>query len=209
MPETNMQLWEKVRRVPSESLKPIKDGRLKNKSDINPVWRYRTATEQFGPCGIGWRYEIVRLWIEEGADGTKTANSEIKLYIKVDGEWSEAIPGVGGSKLVAKEERGLYTNDECYKMSTTDALSVALKLLGFGGDVYEGRWDGERYTESAGEQEAKREEWTRACSGAANGNDFKAWWPANKEAVLAECGQLGASQVYGTFTRLLKEKKGA
>jgi hypothetical protein len=144
------------------------------------------------------------------------AHSDIKSYIKLDGgEWSEGIPGVGGSKLVEKEfskeqqKEVLYANDEGYKMATTDALSVALKMLGVGADVYEGRWDGERYTESAGGQEVNIEGWTRMCSEAAKGDDFKAWWPANKEQILAECGQLGASQVYGAFTRMLKEKKGA
>jgi hypothetical protein len=206
----NMRLWDAVKRVPSESLKAITGGRLKGKSDINPQWRYRAMTEQFGPCGLGWRYEIVRLWSELGPGGQVFAHSEIKVYIRAsDNKWSEGIPGIGGSKLVDEEKAGLYANDEGYKMATTDALSVALKMLGVGADVYEGRWDGTRYTESAGEQEAKLEEWTRACSEAAKGDDFKAWWPENKETVLAECGQLGASQVYGTFTRLLKEKKGA
>jgi hypothetical protein len=209
MPDANMRIWDAVKRVPPESLKKITGGRLKGKSDINPQWRYRAMTEQFGICGIGWRYEIVRLWSETGPGGQVFAHSEIRVFVKIDGEWSEGIPGIGGSKLVDEEKAGLYANDEGYKMATTDALSVSLKMLGVGADVYEGRWDGERYTESAGEQEVSIEGWTRMCSEAANGDDFKAWWPANKEQILAECGQLGASQVYGTFTRLLKEKKAA
>lgn len=207
MPDMRMLLWDAMKRVPPESLKKITGGRLKGKSDINPQWRYRVMTEQFGPCGVGWRYEIVRLWSEPGPDGQVFAHSEVKVFLKTDDGWSDAIPGVGGSKMVDKESAGLYANDEGYKMATTDALSVALKMLGVGADIYEGRWDGERYTESAGEQEAKLEEWTRACSEAAKSDDFKAWWPANKDQVILECGQLGASQVYGTLTRMLKEKK--
>ena len=62
----------------------------------------------------------------------------INLYIKKDGEWSEAIPGTGGAMLVAKESKGLYSSDEAFKMALTDAISVACKAIGMGADVY---WD--------------------------------------------------------------------
>ena len=41
-----------------------------------------------------------------------------------------------GSRLVSKENSGLYTDDECYKKAYTDAISVACKSLGIGADVY-------------------------------------------------------------------------
>ena len=69
------------------------------------------------------------------------AFSEYDLFVKVNGEWSEAIPGTGGSSYIASESKGLYTSDECFKMALTDALSVACKALGIGADVY---WAGGR-----------------------------------------------------------------
>ena len=54
----------------------------------------------------------------------------------MDGEWSDAIPGTGGSSLVAMERSGAYVSDEAYKMALTDALSVAMKSLGVAADVY-------------------------------------------------------------------------
>lgn len=56
----------------------------------------------------------------------------------MNGEWSEAIQGIGGSSFVTNEKNGLYTSDECFKMALTDAISVACKALGMGADVY---WD--------------------------------------------------------------------
>lgn len=38
--------------------------------------------------------------------------------------------------LASKEKSGIYVSDECYKMATTDAISVACKQLGIGADVY-------------------------------------------------------------------------
>lgn len=132
----NLELYNKVRAVPKEAQKNIEAGRLKGKTDINPMWRIKTLTEQFGVCGFGWKTEIVREWLEQGADGEVTANVEIKLYIKQNGEWSDAIVGIGGSALIAKERNGLYTDDDCYKKAYTDAISVACKALGVGADVY-------------------------------------------------------------------------
>lgn len=134
----NLELYEKVRSVPQEAQKTIAAGRLKGMTDINPMWRIKTLTEQFGVCGFGWKIDIVSKWIEDGANEEKTANVHIKLYVKMNGEWSEGIDGIGGSSLVTKEKNGLYTDDECYKKAYTDAISVACKALGIGADVY---WD--------------------------------------------------------------------
>lgn len=132
----NMTIYNKVRAVPETALKEIQAGRLKGKSDINPMWRLKTLTETFGVCGFGWKYEITKQWIEEGGNNEIAAFVNINLYIKHEGEWSAAIPGTGGSMFVAKESKGPYTSDECFKMALTDAISVACKALGVGADVY-------------------------------------------------------------------------
>lgn len=144
----NLELYEKVRDVPQNAQKTIGAGRLKGMTDINPMWRIKTLTEQFGLCGIGWRAPITRTWLEKGANEEVTANVEIELFIKVNGEWSEGISGIGGSKFVAKENSGLYTDDECYKKAYTDAISVACKALGIGADVY---WQSDRTKYTGGE----------------------------------------------------------
>lgn len=133
---SNLELYNKVRSVPVEAQKEIKAGRLKGMTDINPQWRIKTLTDQFGICGFGWYIDIEKEWLETGANDEITANVEIKLYIKQDNEWSKGIVGIGGSKLVTKESNGLYTSDECFKMALTDAISVACKQLGFGADIY-------------------------------------------------------------------------
>lgn len=137
----NIAIYEAVREVPQNAQKPIAAGRLKGKTDINPMWRIKVLTEQFGPCGFGWKYVITKQWIEEGNAGEIAAFCNIDLFVKHNGEWSEAIPGTGGSAFVASESRGLYTSDECYKMALTDAISVACKALGFGADIY---WQADR-----------------------------------------------------------------
>ena len=132
----NYLFYETLRKVPDEAQREIQAGRLKGKTDINPMWRIKALTDLFGPCGIGWKYEITRKWLEPGAKGEIAAFVDINLFYKWEGEWSEAIPGTGGSAFVASEKNGLYTSDECFKMALTDAISVACKALGVAADVY-------------------------------------------------------------------------
>ena len=149
----NLTLYERMRAVPENAKKPIKGGRLSGMTDISPMWRIKKLTEEFGACGFGWKYTLDKQWVEVGAEGVVMAFCNINLYVKRDGEWSEAIPGTGGASLVAKEKGGLYSSDEAFKMALTDALSVACKALGMGADVY---WDKDsKYSEPPAEPPAE------------------------------------------------------
>lgn len=132
----NMDTYNAFAEVPDNAKKTIGGGRLKGMTDINPMWRIMMLTERYGPCGTGWKYVITDKQIVQGVDGVICVFMDIDLYVKENGEWSEPIPGTGGSQLVAKESKGLYTNDECFKMALTDAISVACKALGMGANVY-------------------------------------------------------------------------
>ena len=147
----NLEIYNRVREVPETAKKPITGGRLKGMTDINPMWRIKVLTEQFGVCGIGWYYEVVdkRIDTVEGAK-EMIATIQINLYVKIDGEWSKPIMGIGGSMVASMERNGLYVDDEVWKKAQTDALSVACKNLGIGADVY---WnsDNDKYVDQGRE----------------------------------------------------------
>ena len=102
-----MEIYNRVRSVPDEAKKAISAGRLKGMTDINPMWRIKKLTEEFGPCGIGWWTKVTDRWTETVGDET-CAFVDLELYIKVGGEWSKPITGSGGSKLATKERSGVY-----------------------------------------------------------------------------------------------------
>ena len=133
---SNMMIYEAFSTTPPQAQKEIKGGRLKGFTDINPMWRIQALTEQFGPCGIGWYYEVINRWTEPGAAGVVAAFVEVHLFYKHDNEWSKPVYGIGGNTFVAKESGGMHTSDECFKMALTDALSVAFKALGGSADIY-------------------------------------------------------------------------
>lgn len=153
--DDNLKIYNAVKKVPDEAKRAITGGRLKGKTEINPMWRIKALTEQFGPCGIGWYYEVTKQWLEPS--GTEVAAFvNILLYIKVGDEWSKPIPGVGGAMFVEHQKGSAYVSDECYKMATTDAISVACKQLGIGADVY---WEADKtkYTDPTQQPDGKTE----------------------------------------------------
>ena len=131
----NRDLYERYAQPPENALKSFNNGKFSG-TDINPMWRIKALTEAFGPCGIGWYTEVIRQWREDTNDGSATVYCHIHLYIKVDGEWSKPITGIGGNTLSRKTKSGSSTTDEAYKMAYTDAMGIACKALGIGADIW-------------------------------------------------------------------------
>lgn len=208
----NMKIYNAVREVPKEAQKTISGGRLNGKTDINPMWRIKALTEQFGPCGIGWKYQIVdkRIVANNRNEPTEAAAFvDIDLYVKVDGEWSAPIPGTGGSMFIARENKGLYMSDECFKMALTDAISVACKALGVGADIY---WqkDSTKYDKPA--KTIKALSYEEALEYVPNGQDkpLKELWKQGVATVkkIAE-GDDQAKQAADVIAQELRKKKAA
>lgn len=152
-----MELWGKLEKTPKEAQKEIAAGRLKGFTDINPMWRFKKLTEEFGPCGVGWKYEIQSTHTMHGANDEIAAFVNIHLYYKLpDGTWSEGVPGMGGSMFVAKESKGMHTSDECFKMALSDAIGTACKALGMSADIYFSK-DKTKYTGGQEAPEVKME----------------------------------------------------
>lgn len=142
----NMDLrYEAMSQPPQNALKPIDFGALKGKSDINPQWRIEALTEQFGLCGIGWKFEVVDIQVQDCPSGERLVFMVINLYVKNENSWSAAIPGIGGNFILKKTKSGLAVNDEAYKMCLTDALGNAAKCVGVAADIYRGNYDGSKY----------------------------------------------------------------
>lgn len=198
----NMKLYEAARVVPQEALKTIQAGRLKGMSDINPMFRIKRLTEMFGPCGVGWWYEITRKEIIfDEITNQKCAFVDIKLYY-IDpetGHDSHAIPGTGGASFVATERNGPYMSDECYKMALTDAISVAAKALGVAADVYY-KNDRSKYTKDALETEplpADAAKLGEKLSGSWNPMNSACVWCKNNGVKISDLNNMRTALIAG------------
>lgn len=176
----NMEIWQQLEKTADEAKKPIEAGRLKGFTDINPCWRMKRLTEVFGPCGIGWKYEITNSYVLPGANEEIAAFVDILLYYKKDGAWSEGVPGLGGSMFVAKERSGMHVSDECFKMALSDAIGTACKALGMSADIYFSK-DRSKYTDAQDAPQTKMETFEDAAGfvitfGKHNGETLEDIW---------------------------------
>lgn len=144
----NLDMYTKYAQPPADALKEFNNGRFKG-TDINPMWRIRVLTEEYGECGIGWYCVPKNRWTEtaehDAVINGKTVRMldiavfyEVELYVKRNGEWSMPIYGVGGNSFseYSKKQGRIITSDEAYKMAYTDALGIACKALGIGANVW-------------------------------------------------------------------------
>lgn len=146
----NMQIYNEARVCPTNAQRTIQAGKLKGKTDINPMWRIKKLTEMFGACGVGWKTENETFWTTPSANGEVVAWCSLQLRYKGgDSCWSEPVFGIGGSMLVDTQRGNLSSNDDAYKMAYTDAISVACKALGFAADIY---WEADRTKYSRDDQ---------------------------------------------------------
>ena len=183
--EDAISIYESLARPPKDALREIQAGRLKGKTDINPQWRYKVMTEKFGLIGVGWKYEVQKLWTEQGAGGEVLAFAQVAVFVKDGENWSDPIEGIGGSKLVALEKGAPVSNDEGYKMAVTDAFSTALKMLGVAADIYAGRWDGSKYRDTPDQLPPN----AQAVKDAFNGEVVKPKQPPAKLAFKPKGGE--------------------
>lgn len=134
------EYYKAVSTPDKRALKTIGGGRLKGMTDIKPQWRIQIMTEVYGLCGFGWKYSMP-IFTYQTIGSEVNVTCVLSLYVKIDGEWSEPIAGVGGSKVATMEKSGVYVSDEAEKMAMTDALSVAMKQIGVASDIYLGYSD--------------------------------------------------------------------
>lgn len=145
----NLSYYNEWKSPPLNVLKSFNNGTYSG-TDIKPQWRVKVLTEAFGPCGLGWYFEVINKWLEEYGTEVKVF-VEINLFIKdpKTNEWSKPIFGTGGNFIVNYKGR---VSDEGYKMATTDAISYACQQLGIAGDIYMG-YEKTKYIDSGADTE--------------------------------------------------------
>lgn len=140
----NLALWRAVETTPPDQTKAI-TGKAYKGTSPKPYWIVRKATETFGPCGIGWGFNIVSERIEDGLDGTRIHVAHVRVWFKWQGERGE-IEHVGQTVFCHKTRGGeARTDEDAPKKSVTDALVKALSMIGFAGDIFMGRYDDSKY----------------------------------------------------------------
>jgi hypothetical protein len=146
-PRKNLRFWTALKRTDPRATKPFTRSGGFRGTQIDPTWRLQMMTELFGPVGQGWGYEQLDWTI-----------SERMVFICVRVWWRDPVTGEthwtgpqwGGTEMIRKRRDGVEApDDECFKMSMTDALGKCLLQLGLGADVHMGQFDDSKYREES------------------------------------------------------------
>lgn len=149
----NNALWRAVEKTDPAFTKGFSRGGGFKGTATNATYLARKATEQFGPCGIGWGVQVIDEEIIEGAplmvEGVVVAHDLIhkvraRLWYVQDGVRGE-VEQFGQTQIVGKNKNGYYTDEEAPKKSLTDAMTKCLSLLGFSADIHLGLYDDNKY----------------------------------------------------------------
>lgn len=154
----NKALWQRAFTTDPKAVKPI-TGKQYNGNSPKPYWIVERLTDEFGPCGIGWGFNIVSERIERFSDTDSLHIAVVRLWYELGGKRGE-LEQIGQTKASYMTAAGKFMVDEdAPKKSVTDALVKCASYLGFAGDIFSGRWDDSKYVaEAAAEWEARRRE---------------------------------------------------
>lgn len=162
MSNENLKLWDACKSIETRHLKAAKVNGNQCTS-VNGLEMVRIFTENFGPIGKNWRYEIAEERMDEvkPMQGVEPPLMELNHTVKLrfwirydDGEWS-SFEQYGHTKARYMTGKGFVMFDEEYaKKSTTDALKKCLSLLGVAADVYTGQIDDHQYMAEVADQMA-------------------------------------------------------
>jgi len=146
---SNTEIWDNLEKTNPKYTKGFQKAGGNSGTSINPTYVYKKLTQQFGPCGIGWGYEEIS---SEYVEGQHTYNSktdkQIIHVVKINlwhGSKENTIMGVGTTTFVGTNKHGLFTDEEFYKKSVTDALTNAAKMIGCSADIFMGLYDDNKY----------------------------------------------------------------
>lgn len=171
----NKALWLRVCVTDPKAVKPI-TGKQYSGNSPKPYWIVERLTEEFGPCGIGWGFNILNERIERFSDTDTLHVAVVRLWYVMDGKRGE-LEQIGQTKASYTTNAGKFMLDEdAPKKSVTDALVKCASYLGFAGDIFSGRWDDSKYVAEANREWRERER--------ADDPERTAWLEGRKAAIL-------------------------
>lgn len=152
MDNQNLSIWNDVQETAPSG---TKNGRVsgQNITSINGTYMVKRATEQFGPIGKGWGYNILEdVLVDAGPlihNGEEVCRGmlhtiKLELWYK-QGEEQFSVVHYGHTPYIYRSKNGPLVDWEAPKKSLTDAIKKCLSMLGFSADIFLGMYDDQDY----------------------------------------------------------------
>jgi hypothetical protein len=218
MSNTNLKLWDKVKTTDPDSTKAYQGAGGFRGTAINSTYQIRKATEQFGPVGIGWGWQIISERIEDGhpivgkdAEGksvvyesayTKIHTLHLRLWYMLDGQRGE-VDHFGHTPFVYVNKHGMQVEAEPSKKSLTDAIGKCLSMLGFSADIFMGEFDDMNYLEQVKVESAIKKAEDKEAEIISRRDDLRAYVTRHLDVIQTAATEHEVSGVSKTALRHL------
>lgn len=163
----NMTIWDQVKKTdPKHTKKVTQRGGY---TSISPQYQTQEATKIFGPYGMGWGFESIKLNMDHVEALGLCMVEAVFFYVIDDKRNSFPIHNAWSVK------QGSKIDPDFAKKAETNTMSKALSKLGFSADVFMGQFDDHDYVqavtnesnlanaedkiEEAAKQEREHQEW--------------------------------------------------
>lgn len=144
MTSANMKIWDAVEKTdPSHTKKVNQRGGF---TAVSAAYQIKSATEQFGPIGVGWGYEA-------GAPVFQDVFVIVPVTLWHGDRANTFGPVYGCCEMFGKRPDG-----DAPKKAGTDALTKLLSQLGFNADVFLGKYDDNKYVAEVTKEFAEKPE---------------------------------------------------
>lgn len=220
----NLELWNAVFKTDPSATKSFKRAGGFGGTAIKPFWLIKRATEQFGPIGQGWGWDVNEDRIEDGADGVKIWFSSVTVWYVCESGRAKVGPQWGATEFVQKRSGGFFTDEEAGKKSVTDAITKCLSYIGFAGDVHMGQFDDSKYVDERKREEAGEKQkaavdagtdeaklWRDAClkeiAEIDNVDDLKSFWNDQKATFAALGKKEGGDKAIANYVKANVERR--
>jgi len=147
-----LKIWDAVRKIDPKYTKQVSDAGKQHFTNIDAYYLIERSTETFGSMGKG--FGLKDLHMDEVHLGDTILVKLKAVFFYPAGEF----PIYNAMKLLYKTQKGYERVDEdVYKKLITNTLSKALSYLGFGADVYMGKFEDAAYVQEVAQEFANEE----------------------------------------------------
>lgn len=140
-----LDLWNRVCKTDPDHTKHV--GQRGGFTAIDAYYQIQCATEEFGPAGYRWGWEIV--------DVEFTPNDMVAILIKLWWGYDECEIYQWGQCSLWSDAKGTRRDEDCFKKATTDGITKCLSYLGFNADVFLGKYDDSKYVQALKREKAE------------------------------------------------------
>ena len=138
----NTTIWDAVYKTNPDDTKAVNFGR--KFTAVDPYSQIRRATEQFGPAGIGWGWEVMEV--------VHLPTDQVALKIRLWHGSRDNFLEQWGQTSIYMDAKKTKPDNDCFKKATTDGLTKALSYLGFNADIFLGKFEDSKYVEQLKEE---------------------------------------------------------